>query len=162
MKKREIISVLELPLPVEVVFDFFSKAENLERITPPELHFEIESDKSVPVYAGATIQYRLQLYGICFGWRTAIREWFPVRRFVDEQIRGPYRLWRHVHEFEPTPANGTRIHDRVVYALPVYPVGEAAAPIVRWQLKRIFRYRQRQVIENLNQDPALCSWYVNG
>jgi hypothetical protein len=66
LKTHRIISELEIPLPVRWVFDFFSKAENLERITPPELKFEIISEKPVIVSDGAQIEYRLRLYGISF------------------------------------------------------------------------------------------------
>lgn len=44
---------------------------------------------------------------------------------------------------------GTRIEDEVVYRLPLWPAGEAAYPLVRLQLARIFRYRQRKIRELL-------------
>lgn len=160
MKSHRIISELELPLPVEPVFDFFSQAENLERITPPELHFHIISEKPVHIHEGAVIAYRLKLYGIGFSWKTLISRWIPGIRFVDEQIAGPYRIWRHEHDFSWT-LSGTRITDRVTYALPLYPIGEIALPIVRKQLQRIFTWRQIQVIDCLNQDPCRCRWHVD-
>ena len=160
VKTHQIISELELPLPIAPVFDFFAKAENLERITPPELHFYIVSEKPVRIYEGAVIEYRLTLYGIGFSWRTLISRWIPGTRFVDEQIKGPYSMWRHAHDFSQTPL-GTMIIDRVTYALPLYPIGELALPMVRKQLQRIFTYRQIQVIGCLNQDPSRCRWHVD-
>jgi ligand-binding SRPBCC domain-containing protein len=161
LKTHHITSKLEMPLPIERVFDFFSKAGNLERITPPELKFEIISDNPIKVSEGAQIEYRLRLYGISFKWNTLIRQWIPGRQFVDEQIQGPYKSWLHVHEFEQTPTNGSIIHDSVTYALPMYPFGEAAIPIVRLQLRRIFTYRQIHVIKSMGIDPAKCSWHVD-
>ena len=89
---------------------------------------------------GTMILYRLRLFGVPFAWHTRISLWDPPFAFVDEQRRGPYRQWIHRHTFSDT-AGGTRIDDVVDYALPLYPVGEIAAPLVAAQVSRIFRYR---------------------
>jgi ligand-binding SRPBCC domain-containing protein len=94
---------------------------------------------------GTLIEYKLKLFGIPFRWKTRIREWTPPRRFVDEQIRGPYRLWVHTHEFHARP-DGTLMIDRVRYALPLYPLGEWAAPIIHMLISWIFRYRARTIV----------------
>lgn len=138
---------MTLNLPGGEVFAFFADAENLERITPPELHFRIISPRPVPVSKGTIIDYRLRLFHIPFGWRTRITRWRPPHHFVDEQIKGPYRLWIHSHQFREE--NGTtRIIDRVEYQLPWYPFGECFHPWVKLELDRIFHYR-RQAIRNL-------------
>lgn len=138
-----------LALPRERVFDFFSDAENLERITPPELAFEIVTPRPIEIREGALIDYRLGLFGVRFGWRTEITVWEPPYRFVDEQVRGPYRRWHHTHTFveEPGPggAPGTRMDDLVRYELPLSPLGDVGYPLVRLQLARIFGYRQRAI-----------------
>lgn len=131
---------MALPLPREDVFAFFCNAANLERITPPELRFEITSPLPIEMKAGALINYRLRLMGVPFDWQTRISLWQP-EAFVDEQLRGPYRNWIHTHRFIEQDGS-TQIKDEVRYRLPLYPVGEMAYPIVRWQVRRIFRYRQ--------------------
>lgn len=132
----------ELPLPIERVFEFFSDAGNLERITPRELQFEITTAQPFTIQQGSLIDYQLRMFGIPFRWRSRITEWNPPFSFVDEQVRGPYGLWIHRHTFESTPT-GTRIHDRVRYRLPLSPLGDIGYPLVRWQLGRIFAYRQK-------------------
>ena len=136
-----------VPLPREEVFAFFAEAENLGRITPPELDFSIARAPDEMVQ-GAIIEYRLALFGIPFGWRTESSRWEPPRLFVDEQRKGPYRVWHHTHTFEEEDG-GTRVDDAVRYALPLYPLGEVAHPIVRWQLDRIFDFRQKAIRELL-------------
>ena len=133
---------LFLPGARESVFSFFSDARNLERITPPWLHFRILTPMPVAMQAGTRIDYKLQVRGIPMRWRTLIRVWEPPVRFVDEQLRGPYRRWVHEHRFEEV-ADGTRILDRVEYA--VWGGALMERLFVRGDVKRIFDYRREQI-----------------
>jgi ligand-binding SRPBCC domain-containing protein len=135
---------MELPVPRDLVFAFFADAENLARITPPELGFRIHSAMPIKMAPGAIIDYTLSLWRVPIKWKTRIAQWNPPNMFVDEQLAGPYQSWVHTHRFTDIPG-GTRIDDEVVYALPFGPVGRVAAPMVRFQLRRIFAYRQAQV-----------------
>lgn len=151
---------LFVPLPRERVFAFFADAENLERITPPELRFRILTPRPVPIHTGAIIDYRLSLHGLPFHWKTLITAWEPPTRFADTQERGPYAKWVHTHEFEDGDG-GTHIRDRVEYALPLAPLSNVALPIVRRQLRRIFSYRQEACARGLGVDPSLTRGSLN-
>jgi ligand-binding SRPBCC domain-containing protein len=128
-----------LPRPPADVFPFFADAANLDRITPPWLHFTIVTPLPIEMAAGRLIDYRLRLHGVPIRWRTRITLWEPPRAFVDEQVRGPYRLWHHEHVLEPIDG-GTLSHDRVTYALP--GGGLANRLLVDRDLRRIFDYRR--------------------
>lgn len=134
-----------LPRPVEHVFAFFADARNLEAITPPWLRFRVATAGTIEMRPGTLIEYRLRLHGLPVGWLTRISEWVPGERFVDEQVRGPYRLWHHTHLFE-RHGGETVVRDRVRYRLPLEPLGAAAhLLLVRRDLARIFDFRQAAV-----------------
>jgi ligand-binding SRPBCC domain-containing protein len=130
-----------IPLPRDRVFPFFAAAENLERITPPELRFRIVTPLPVEMRQGALIDYRLSLDGIPFGWRTLISEWDPPFAFTDTQLKGPYHTWIHRHTFEEVDG-GTLMRDEVRWRVPFWPLGAVAMPVVRRKVARIFRHRQ--------------------
>lgn len=137
-----------LALPIERVFDFFSKAENLEAITPPELQFRITTPLPIAMTQGTLIDYRLKLNGVSFGWRTRISAWDPPYAFVDEQLKGPYAVWHHTHTFADEGGK-TRMDDEVLYKLPLWPLGEVAYPFVKSKVEGIFRYRRAKLREIL-------------
>lgn len=137
-----------IPRPQPEVFAFFADAANLERLTPDFLRFRIETPLPIEMRAGALIDYRLSLGALPVRWRTRISSWEPPLRFSDDQERGPYALWHHVHEFEAV-GDQTRMRDRVDYRLPFGPLGALAHVLsVRRTLERIFDHRRR-VIEEL-------------
>src|SRR5215471_8108011 len=148
--EREQLVAARLP----EVFEFYSAARNLEALTPPWLQFSVLSPEPLQMQTGTMIEYQLHLRGVPIRWLSRIELWEPGRRFVDRQLRGPYRLWIHRHEFA-AEAGGTRIRDHVRYALPLWPLGEIThRAFVRRELAQIFDYRQNAAIRLLGGQPA--------
>jgi ligand-binding SRPBCC domain-containing protein len=139
-----------LDASLEETFAFFSRAENLEAITPPWLNFRITSPTPIEMHAGTLIRYRLRLHGIPVSWLTRIEEWEPPHRFVDMQISGPYALWHHTHTFESTADGRTLMTDIVRYGHRFGPLGTIAQHLlVRRDVERIFDYRHDEIAKLL-------------
>ena len=116
--------------PLEQVFAFFAKPENLARMRD-----------------GTVIDYTIKILGFKVHWRTLIGSYDPPYGFADEQLRGPYSYWHHRHHFEKTES-GTRIYDHVTYALPFGFLGRLAHfVLVKRQLQHIFNYRSGVIRE---------------
>ena len=143
-----LVSETKLYRPLAEVFDFFSKAENLNEVTPPELSFAITTPLPILMQVGTLIDYRIKLSGIPFSWRTHIKAWNPPHSFVDEQVKGPYVRWHHTHTFEQKEGY-VLMTDRVEYLSPGWflePIVHHL--IVKNRVEAIFAYRE-QVFKRL-------------
>jgi len=146
---RIFIQELELPYPIDYVFDFFSNAANLEAITPPSLQFHVLTPPPIVMQTGTVIDYRLKLMGIPFHWQSLIEDWQPGKRFVDIQLKGPYLKWVHTHTF--TEENGkVLMKDHVAYRVP----GWILEPLIHKlfvgpQVRAIFMHRSKIITQLL-------------
>jgi len=145
----ELNSRILIPREPSEIFPFFSDAGNLDLLTPQWLHFRILKSGPIPIEEGTEIDYRLRLRGIPLRWRSRITVWNPPYRFVDEQVRGPYRIWVHEHQFCPVDG-GTNVEDRVRYA--VWGGRLANRLFVARDLARIFEFRRRQLAERFKAE----------
>jgi ligand-binding SRPBCC domain-containing protein len=148
MRVHHYTTYIVLPLQINDVFPFFCDVLNLERITPPELHFNILTPHPIEISKGTVVDYRLRLYGIPLRWRSEITVWNPPYEFVDQQVSGPYHTWIHSHCFRARNGS-TIVEDTVTYRLPLWPLGEIAYPLVHHQLERIFQYRHNAIEQAL-------------
>jgi len=131
-----------LPRPIDEVFTFFSRPENLHMITPSWLDFRmVEAPKALAV--GSLIRYRLRWHGVPIRWTTEISEWNAPHGFVDRAVSGPYALWNHEHWFVAKDG-GTTMRDRVTYALPLgWAGGVAHWMLVKGDTEELFDFRAR-------------------
>ena len=134
-----------LPLAPDDLFPFFENPGNLSEITPGWLDFRMAQGMRPTVCEGAEFDYTIKLFGVTIGWRSRIVDYSPPERFVDIQLKGPYRYWHHLHTFEAVP-EGTLMKDEVTYrppfiALPFHGL------IIKKRLEHIFSYRAAGVLE---------------
>ena len=137
-----------LPVDREVLWEFISVPQNLNKITPPDMAFEITGEPPEKTYAGLLLEYRVKVP--LLGWSTWLTEIKYVEEgvsFIDEQRVGPYKLWLHTHKLEDVDG-GTRMTDNIRYLVPFGPIGLLAnAVFVGRTLRRIFDYRRVKMEE---------------
>lgn len=134
-----------LPARLPAVWDFFATPDNLNLLTPPELHFETLS-RPGKMYAGQMIAYKVRLLpGIRVRWLTEITHVREGLYFVDEQRAGPYKIWHHEHHFAEKNG-GVEMTDKVTYALPFSPLSNPVHWLwVKPMLDRIFTFRREKI-----------------
>ena len=151
---RQLVRTQLVPLPRDETFAFFAEPSNLEAITPPWLRFRILGGQPIVIREGTLIDYRLVVHRVPVRWRTRIERWEPDVCFVDTQVAGPYAFWEHTHAFEEHP-DGTLIHDRVEYRMPLGAAGALMHRlVVARDLDRIFDYRRAAIGRKLGTVPA--------
>lgn len=145
------------PRPLDEVFPFFADAFNLQILTPEFLNFRVVTPAPIDMHVGTTIDYQIRLHGIPIGWKSLISAWEPPFRFVDEQVRGPYKFWHHEHTFE-VREGGTLIRDDVHYGVPGGWLAHTL--LVRRDLAAIFQYRAEKMQAQFGGhevgSPAVC------
>lgn len=138
-----------LPQSLETVWDFFAQPDNLKKLTPSEVGFEMLSDlKDQVIFPGMIIEHRVRpILGIPLYWMTEIKHVAPYQYFIDEQRFGPYAFWQHQHHFQQT-SDGLLMTDRLYYKAPLGILGTIAdAAFVAATIDRIFEYRQQALID---------------
>jgi ligand-binding SRPBCC domain-containing protein len=140
--------------PLAKVWAFYDDpVAGLPALSPPEADVRLES-ADVPVQVGSRIVIDAKgPMGRRIRWIAKIVEHRPPHavvfgeeaRFVDEQESGPFKSWRHEHDFERVDEKTTRVIDRVTYAVSFGPIGWIADLVfVRPKLNAMFRYRHEQ------------------
>lgn len=153
---HQLQSVQRLPVPLEQAWDFFSNPRNLLTITPPFLNLVVTNQPyGERMYPGQIITYKVKpLLGVPLFWMTEITHVVEGQMFVDEQRRGPYKIWHHQHHFVPIEG-GVEMTDIVHYAVPFGPLGNLANGLtVKRQLLKIFTYRFEKAIELFGEWPG--------
>lgn len=134
-----------VPADIERVFEFFSDAHNLERLTPPYMRFRVLDVEPAPIQQGTRCRYKLRVRGVPMRWRSVIENWSEPKKFVDRQLSGPYAYWHHTHVFSERDG-GTLMVDRVLYRLPLGALGDlVAGPVVKGDLDAIFDHRYKVI-----------------
>ena len=162
------------PFPRATLFAWHTRPGAFARLSPPGMvtplkrhtdginpGSEAELLISHPLVAGLLpdIPHRGSRRRGPIGVRWVVRhvEFVPNERFVDEQVKGPFKTWRHEHEFTDGPGGSTIITDRVTWDLPVSLPGGLDQALVEMQLDGLFAFRERQLRDDLDLHTRLAA-----
>jgi ligand-binding SRPBCC domain-containing protein len=148
-----------VPVPIERVFAFFSNPNNLPRIIPAWMHARVDSSELRThriTSVGAEIVFSFRMIpGLPFRrrWTAKVVEFEDLHHFCDEQISGPFKSWRHCHNFireDWDGRTGTRIIDEIAYSVGFGSLGRVIDRLlIRPQLKSNFDPRQEAILKIL-------------
>jgi ligand-binding SRPBCC domain-containing protein len=99
---------------------------------------------------GDSVTWRARHFGIAFRMTSCITEYEAPRRFVDEQVRGPFGRWRHEHTFTMLEPARTLMVDDIEFCSPLGPLGQIADRLVlRSYMPRLIRQRNAWLLSAL-------------
>ncbi|ASS50112.1 MAG: hypothetical protein A3D31_11120 [Candidatus Fluviicola riflensis] len=137
---------------LQTCWNFFASPKSLKLITPENMKIRVLTEQPDTIYEGLTISYKISpVLGIPLNWTTEIKTVKVNVLFVDEQLNGPYKIWRHEHHFKAVEG-GVLVTDIVSYKLPLGFLGKFAHWLfVRKQLETVFEYRFKKVESLFNK-----------
>ena len=138
---------------ISLLWDFFRKPSNLNKLTPEDVNFKIKSGESDDFYEGKIISYRINPFKfVSLNWITEISQVKEGSYFIDNQISGPYKMWHHEHHFKINDNGTTDVIDKVTYKMPFYILGRLMHKIfIKRKLFNIFMFRQKRINELFNK-----------
>lgn len=121
--------VTDIGAPVERVFDLSLEVEAHLASMARSRERAIGGRTTGSLALGEQVTWRARHFGVAWTMTSRIVELERPHRFVDQQLRGPFSSFRHVHRFEPVDA-GTRMTDTVTFTAPFGLVGRLAEKLV--------------------------------
>lgn len=148
MAIKKLKTTLLLPISLEQAWDFFSNPCNLNEITPDDMPFKITSEVPEKMYEGMIITYKVSpMLNIPVSWVTEITHIKELSYFVDEQRKGPYRMWHHEHHFREV-AGVVEMTDILYYDVGKGFLGRIiSALFVDKRVRQIFEFRTKKLKE---------------
>ena len=134
----------DLAVSSKTCWDFFADPQNLKKITPDYMGFDIVEGGDSEMYAGQIIAYKVRpMLNFKVTWVTEITHVKEGEFFVDEQRFGPYKFWHHKHFFQSI-SGGTRCRDEIHYIPPVSLIAPLLNHfLIKDKLNEIFDYRAK-------------------
>ncbi len=144
--------IQHIPVDINEAWNFFSSPDNLKLITPEYMNFKILNRSDVgDMYPGMIITYTISpLFNLSIKWATEITQLKDHKYFIDNQIKGPYKIWHHEHHFKETD-KGVEMRDVLFYELSYGFLGKLVYKLfVKKRVEEIFNYRYKKIKELFN------------
>ena len=120
-----------LPVSAEEAFAWHERPGAFERLTPPWERVTV-LERSGGIREGARTAVSVRVGPARFRWVAVHRDYVEGRRFVDEQVEGPFSHWIHEHRFEPEGPGATRYTDRIELG-PAFGTGRCGSCAPGWR-----------------------------
>ena len=141
---------------VQELFNWHAREGAFQRLAPPWTPIKLEHFEGIKDGNRAII--RLGRPPAAIRWVAEHQDYEMGRKFVDVQIKGPFKAWRHEHLMEPAGSAQSTLTDAITYRLPTGKLGDLlAGGLLDKQLTRQFSYRHRITNQDLGLHARLNS-----
>ncbi len=109
--------------PIELVFDLSRDVDAHLASMEESSERAVGGVTSGVLELGDEVTWRAKHFGVPFVMTSRITEMERPHRFVDEQVKGPFSRFRHVHRFE-VDGEATHMVDEISFDAPLGPIGQ--------------------------------------
>lgn len=129
-----------MPVSAEALFAWHARPGAFERLTPPWQNVRLLKHEGIRPGDSAQIRLGVGPFGI--RWNALHGGYQPGRQFQDEQVKGPFDVWRHTHRMVPDGAHRSILEDEIDFALPFHEITHRLfESTARRQFDQLFAYR---------------------
>ena len=148
-----------MPVGAEALFAWHERAGAFDRLTPAFMPATV-IERSGGIRDGARVVLGVPVGPVTTRWELVHEGYLAGREysFRDVQVRGPFARWEHTHRMEPQGPDASVLEDRIVYELPVAPLGDlVAGHFTRGRLERLLRWRHALTRLDLERHAAFAA-----
>ncbi|RAP23966.1 TIGR01777 family protein [Candidatus Marinamargulisbacteria bacterium SCGC AG-343-K17] len=140
--------------PAEFIYDWHTREGAFERLTPPWENVEMLGFDGA--FEHRSVHLKVKRFGVPLYWTSHHKEVIPGRQFVDEQVKGPFKYWRHAHVFQPLADDRTKLMDDIEFKLPLSLISHlVGGKPIKKDIARLLMYRQAIIKHDLQLQYAL-------
>jgi len=143
--------------PAAAVFRWHERFDALQQLMPAGRLVRIEH-RAGGLHDGGRVTLSIGLGPARFRWEARHYGYVRGKQFCDEQVRGPFRTWRHTHRVQAIGTSECLYEDRVEYGL---RGGVLAHTLferpLRLLLARAFAQRHRTVQARVSRRPVVLA-----
>lgn len=132
-------SKFKVNAPVEKVAEFHNNTKALKLLTPPPLL--VQFNRVEPLAEGSLADFTIWFGLIPIRWKAVHSDVDPLRGFVDTQLEGPFKLWKHRHAFDKTGPESTIVSDEIRAEFSLHPYRRVIGRLMWANLPFLFAYR---------------------
>lgn len=108
---------IAVDFPIEKVFDFFLRPENVMRLSPPDLGLVFVDPPEV-VESGSRLEFKIQGWGQVQTLVHEITSLVTPKQIIEQQVKGPFQRWVHEHSFRIEADGRVLVTDRIDFEPP--------------------------------------------
>ncbi len=140
---------LQLPVSAEEAFAWHERPGALDRLIPPWEQVAVNKRNS-GIRDGSIVELSQRLGPLRLKWIAKHHDYRAGRSFRDEQVRGPFVIWEHLHDFRPNGDGHGVLTDHIEYQVPGGLAGRfLGGGYIQRKLEAMFTYRHNTTRDDL-------------